>query len=56
MTDEHNDHNIHVFEVSSGKEVASSKTGGDPIMDIDTSSGTYACAVAGKRGLIFFEF
>lgn len=24
-------------------------------MDMDTSSGTFGCAVAGKRGLIFFE-
>lgn len=24
-------------------------------MDIDTGNGTYKCAVAGKRGLIFFE-
>ncbi|EAR94433.2 HELP domain protein (macronuclear) [Tetrahymena thermophila SB210] len=55
VTDEHNDHNVHVFDIATQQKIASNKTGGDPIMDMDTSNGTYKCAVAGKRGLIFFE-
>lgn len=32
------------------------KTGGDPIFDMDTSSGSFAGAIGHKRGLSFLEF
>lgn len=53
-SDEHNDHNVHVFDLS-GAKVGISKTGGDPIYDMDTSSGSLAGAIATKRGLQFIE-
>lgn len=55
-TDEHNDHNVYVFDAESGQKLGEEKTGGDPIMDMDTGSGSFQCAVAGKRGLQFFTF
>jgi WD40 repeat protein len=32
------------------------KTGGEPIFDMDTSSGAFAGAIGHKRGLSFLEF
>lgn len=52
--DEHNDHNIHVFETEGLKKVAQDKTGGDPIADMDTSAGAFSCGIAAKRGCMFY--
>lgn len=56
ITDEHNDHNMHVIDWKSSTKLGIQKTGGEPIMDIDTGKGSYAAVTAGKRGLIFFNF
>ena len=32
------------------------KTGNESVMDIDTSSGNYACVLARKSGCAFIEF
>lgn len=55
-TDEHNDHNIHVFEVATQQKKWTEATGGDPILDMDSGPGTYKCVIAGKRGLNFFTW
>lgn len=50
VTDEHNDHNLHVFDLN-GMKLGMCKTGGEPVYDMDTGSGSYAGALANKRGL-----
>lgn len=55
VADEHNDHNVHIFNLS-GQKIAMMKSGGDPIYDMDTGKGSYIGAIATKRGVQFLEF
>lgn len=54
-TDEHNDHNVHIFDTN-GQRLGISKSGGDAIYDMDTGSGAFIGAIATKRGVQFLEF
>ena len=44
-----NDHTVIVFDVSSGKPVASDKYGPDPPFDIDSCDGSYSFGICGTR-------